>query len=268
MRKLLRTIAVLTEGTAGNAIRRTARLASRDDAAVVLVSLGDGTSTTALADLLAQADWLRTQHGLTRVLVSAVAVDDLAAASATWDLLVTDGLPPGLRAWFGTPAEVLRTCACPVLLSTRRGGARYTRALAPVGLQGRLDHVAATGLAGASEVHALHVMQTSEEQLMQVLGVPQHIVARHWRDRVEATRRRLEARFPESGPHRPARLHVRPNGDMGGHLVSTTRTFGVDLVALRAWRSRFPVGRLHLGVARRLMAEAGCDVLVVPSPAP
>lgn len=269
MRKLLRTIAVLAEGTAGSAIRRAARLASRDDAAIVLVSVGDGSSALALADVLTQADWLRTQHGLTRVLVCAVAADDLAAASAAWDLLVMDGLPPGLRAWFGTPADVLRTCACPVLLSTRRGGARYVRALAPVGLESRIDPIAqaATGLVGAAEVHALHVMQTSEEQLMQALGVPQQIVARHWRDRVEATRRRLEARFPDDGPSRPARLHVRPSGAMAAHLVSATRTFGVDLVALRAWRSRFPVGRLHLGVARHLMAEAGCDVLVVPSPA-
>lgn len=95
MRKLLRTIAVLAEGTAGSAIRRAARLASRDDAAIVLVSVGDGTSAVDLADVLTQTDWLRTQHGLTRVLVCAVAMEASASTSSRCG--------PGARAspWVG-----------------------------------------------------------------------------------------------------------------------------------------------------------------------
>lgn len=204
------------------------------------------------------------------------AIAQIGRAAEEADLLVL-GSPRGnpLRAMLlGTPAErVLRIARRPVLVVKRApplAGSPYRRVLLPLDLADEATDAAAPAIGLAARVapdaslHLLHAVTVPMESRLRLAGCSEDLL-RSQRQRAQATRLHrlwsLAASFP-----RQRVLASVGEGLPCGLALKKSREVSADLIVVGK-QGRSALGDFLLGsTARRLLAEAEADVLVIPQP--
>lgn len=205
------------------------------------------------------------------------AIAQIGRAAEQADLLVLASLRGNpLRAMLlGTPAErVLRIARRPVLVVKRTpplAASPYRRVLLPLDLADEATDAAAPpaiGLAARvapdASLHLLHAMAVPMESRLRLAGCSDELL-RSQRQRAQAARLHrlwsLAASFP-----RQRVLASVGEGLPCGLALKKSREVSADLIVVGK-QGRSALGDFLLGsTARRLLAEAEADVLVIPQP--
>lgn len=195
----------------------------------------------------------------------------LLAAAQDADLIVIGpGVPKSLREkMFGSTADrVVRSSSCPVLVVRQNAGAPYghivigmdfsEHARAAAGWAERLSPMAVRSFIHASEI------PLAFEQAMLKTGTSGEDIERYRDARAEAAHRQIVELFGENGRLPPSSRARIVRGDAATALIEASRRRTVDLVALGTQGSSAVARQLLGSVARKVLAGAGCDVLVVP----
>lgn len=287
----IRTIVAATDfsADADQALRRAALLASEHGAALQLLHvlepdpllamrnwLDAGRDLPALVSeqagilLAASAQQLQQAHGVhaAPVLRSGHVLQELAAAEQRADLLVLGarGTHAVRELALGTTADrLLRTATRPLVVVKQPPTAAYRRILLLVGLgpSSAAAIGAATRIAAGADITLLHAYEVPYETMLRRGGVSEEEVARlrtHARDDATAELERLVA---AGGDRLRTSVVLRP-GDIRLELRTQLERLQPDLVVV-AKQGTSQAADLFLGsVTRVVLAEAPCDVLVVP----
>jgi nucleotide-binding universal stress UspA family protein len=290
--KTIKTILVATDfsGAATNAAERAARVAAEHGAALRLVHVVSEPALAVLRDEYPVPSYARerlcshaeTRLGELRARVSSVygiaTTQDLrigvtreaiAEAAAGVDLLVLGarGTNPVVDSLIGTTAaRVLRTVRSQILIVKQQAAAAYGRVLVAVDFSrhttATLD--AADGLAPRSSITVVHAFDVPFAGLLHLADASEQKIAT-WRalarERATAELRQLIA-TREGGTSR-WRAHVQ-QGDPVSVILEAARNMDADLIVIgKHGRSRLEETLIG-SVTRRTLANARCDVLVVP----
>lgn len=186
-------------------------------------------------------------------------------------LLIGPGQPSTLveRVFGSTADRLVRTVPTPVLVVRDARARPFRRVAVAVDFsplsEAALD--AARVLAPKARLHLVHAYEVPLpfEQALLRGGATRKEAESFWRGRTRAYREQLEEMARTHAAD--ARVSVL-RGAPGAALVNLSRSGRVDLVALGT-QGRNAAARALLGsVALRLLAEAGCDVLIVGDSAP
>lgn len=181
-------------------------------------------------------------------------------------LVIGPGKPQNRRERvFGSTADQLvRSGSCPIVIVKRARDAPYRRVIAGIDFSPMSFAAAQTGAQiaplGALElVHALEI-PLAFEQAMLKMGTPLTEIDEYRQAKSQAAY--VELRFILTNLAVPGKVHI-VRGDPATTLVRLARSGKVDLVALGT-QGRSAVSKVLLGsVARRVLAGASCDVLLV-----
>lgn len=212
-----------------------------------------------------------------RAVTTRLAVGDvraeIAAASSPSVLLVLGARGgttlPGLL--FGSTAErVVRDAAGPVLVVRSEPSHPYRNVLVGVDLERGSAPLleAVVDFSPHARITALNAYDVPFEGGLRRAGVPQDEIERHHAATLREALASLETLGRESAP---IGQRVVPTAERGAPvrlLAERAKRLGADLIAV-ARRSRSVLHSLLIGsVARRVVAEADCDVLVLRGPSP
>lgn len=199
------------------------------------------------------------------------AVIERLASSYNADLLIIGpGVARNLREKvFGSTAErVVRCAACPVLVVRKDVGAPYRHIAIGVDFsdQARAAALWASRLSPMASRELIHAFDIplAFEQAMLKAGTSLSDIERYRDAKAKNAYQQVMSVFSEDG-RLPQKVRLRiVRGDASDVLVRASRRRATDLVALGT-QGASAVARHFLGsVARRVLANAGCDVLVVP----
>ena len=260
----------LLHGLPGGALDDLRRWLGADD-------LAESLRADARQRLQTQADDLAHRHGLPVDMHlsgaggAAGLVDAVEALQA--DLLVTG--TRGSRfvhgVLLGSTAERLaRDSRRPVLLVRQPASGPYRRVLVAVDFSpGSTAAVAAArGLAPVAELVLLHALERPLDGPLRLAGADARALSRYAEAAQADARRRLQALVPATGLAADAvQLQLPAGGDPWLQVLQARQALGADLVVV-GQHARPALGALLLGrTARMVVAECGCDVLIVPPPA-
>lgn len=195
-------------------------------------------------------------------------VDEVVAAAATADLLLlgAHGQSPLRDFILGTTAErLLRRVDVPVLVVRRAPAGGWRRVLVPLDLTG--DGLPALELAlrvaPGAEVTPLHVYDVPFEGKLRLAGVDDDELRAH----AERTQREaaqalagLVGRCADAARLAPPLVQ---RGDAAARILETARGDDSDLVVIGP-HAHGALDRLLGSVARHVLADVECDVLVAP----
>jgi len=166
----------------------------------------------------------------------------------------------------GMVERMLRLCPHPVLAVRNPVHGPYRKVLAPIDCTALSDAAVrvADRMRHGQRLHVFHAIRSQRQAVLRNLDVPEHVIAEARRREEAETSARMQRALSRLGlagtplgfgmafgP--PARSSLRHAQDLGADLI---------VVGTRA-RSR--LGQLLFGsVSGRLLAEASCDLLVVP----
>jgi nucleotide-binding universal stress UspA family protein len=274
---------------AGQALQRAALLAGEHGAALRLVHVVEPDFLLTLRDLLvthrdlqaAVADQARMELGAstqalqqaqglaaTPVVRVGNVLQELADEERQADVLVLGALGShNLREMvLGTTADrLLRTARRPLLVvkNAPEGPYRKVLVLADLSPASGPSLAFAARLAPQAALRVLHAVDVPFEGKLRLAGVaPEEISA--WRGRATATARDALERMCEGTGLRQRTMLSVQEGDVCRVFEQALEDLRPDLVVV-ARESRSPLSDLLLGsVTRLVLAEAPCDVLVVP----
>jgi len=196
-------------------------------------------------------------------------VHELAQREQADILLIGPGKARSVRERvFGSTADrLVRIAASPVLVVRTAGAKPYAHISVAMDFSGpsRAAFEAAAHLARQAEMELVHMVEVplTFEQAMLKAGTPKMEIQRYRREKMRAARRQLTAFAAE-----PRSFSVKPGlrvlqGEASAALVRLSRSGRTDLLAL-GLHSRNMMARALLGsVARRVLQDATCDILVV-----
>jgi nucleotide-binding universal stress UspA family protein len=276
---------------ADNAVARAARIAAECRAALHLLHVVSESSLAALREFsgVAATDLERsllaaTERTLDRsaeaitqaggVTVTAAVrigrvLEEIVAAAQQADLLVMGGrgTNPIRDAVLGTTAErLLRRFSGPTLVVRRPATDPYARVVAAFDdSPGSLQLIAAAAaLCPAAEVHVVSAFDLPFEGRLRVVGVAEAEIQRYRRQQGE----RAMAAIQRAITHLPAAASPRfvpivANGNAIEVLLEHERATGADLIVIGKHCPQGLANFLLGSVTRHVLADAGCDVLVV-----
>lgn len=290
--KTIRQVLVATDfsGAATNAAERAARVAAEHDAALRILHVVSEPALAVFRDeywVPARTEQRLRSHAQTRLeelrarLSSAhriAATQELRVgvtraaiveAAADADLLVLGarGTNPVIDSLIGTTAtRVLRAVRSPLLIVKQQAAAPYTRVLAAVDFSPHAAPTlaAADRLAPRARIAVLHAFEVPFAGLLHLADAPEQKVAA-WRaltrDRAYADLRQLVA-TRAGGTSRW--LELVEQGDPAPVILKTADDMDADLIVLCKHGRSLVEETLIGSVTRRTLANARCDLLVVP----
>ena len=198
------------------------------------------------------------------------AFDQIGLMAGEADLLVIGQKSRNILRDFvlGTPAErLVRMLGRPVLVVKRASDRPYRRVLVPVDFSASSPALlhSAVGLAPAASVHLFHALSVPWETKMHTAGVSAAIIERYRHNAREQVLRDLR-RMIATAQGADVSVAVAP-----GHAARLTlerqQRIEADLIVIGK-DGQSTMGDFLLGsVAQRLLADAVCDVLVIPKAA-
>ena len=170
----------------------------------------------------------------------------------------------------GTTAEKLvRDSQGPVLVVRQPPRGPYRNVVAGIDLLPGSEALLASALrvAPGARLTVVHAYDVPFEGALHRAGVPQAEVDRHRGDALTRALQGIRAASAAAGWDPDRVLAFSDRGDPARLIVEHGRSVGADL-AVVARRSRTALAAMLIGsVARRVVAEAHCDVLVLPAQA-
>lgn len=220
---------------------------------------------------LQRARLIADEHGAELVVLEATpgadALPEIAAAAMRADLVVLGARRRNLlrELVLGTPAErVVRTSRRPVLVVKQAPTAAYRRVLVPVDLEAGSQAALqlAARLAPTAALHLFHALTAPLEGSLRRAGASAAVLQQHRNAAREASRGQL---WNLAASVAPTQLRVSvEHGAPAWATLERARAVGADLIVVGK-ASRFALADFLLGnLARRLLAEATADVLVLP----
>ncbi|CAM5780840.1 universal stress protein [Rhizobacter fulvus] len=270
-----------------NAVSRAAGLASEHGAQLVLLTIVDASATKGLHQWLPSRIDIdiklsRAKENLERLAAKAaaahgVSIERFVVAGDTLEQvrqhaeaadLVVFGVKRSnpLRDFvFGTPAErLMRMVRRPVLVVKKPAQAPYQRVLVSIDFTVYSEAVLRSAIRSVphAALHLCHAPSMTRETRLRAADVPDAII-QSWRDRASATAlERLNALI-QSVEHRRASASVA-HGDQARTALEVQTSVEADLIVVGK-DGHSAIGDFLLGsVAQRLVADAQCDVLVIP----
>jgi CPA2 family monovalent cation:H+ antiporter-2 len=195
---------------------------------------------------------------------------EIASRCAANALLVVGG--HGANAFgdllLGTTAEKLvRDARGPVLVVRQPPGGPYRNVVAGIDLLPGSEAVVTSALrmAPGARLAVGHAYDVPFEGALQRAGVEQVEIDRHRGTALAAALEQIRAASLAAGADPQRVLAFSDRGDPARLIVEHGRAIGADLVVV-ARRSRTALEAMLIGsVARRVVVEADCDVLVLPA---
>lgn len=274
--------------SAQDALARAAGLAAEHGAALTLLHVISGPSLDAFKELLAgNADEpvdeaarlldkaatemaaIAGRQPATRVRIGGVH-DELAAAAEQADLLVIGdrGLHPMRDMIIGTTAErLLGSCRKPVLVVKGRAAGPYRKILVPVDFSAcsRAAFRAALGLAPRADLHVCHAFGLPTAGKFWLAGVPELAMRRYEAAAGRAAEERLAVLAAETdGSDRERCRLLAVAGDPSMIVIEAAEKREADLIVIGRHGESALRDFLLGSVTRHVLANAPCDVLVVP----
>lgn len=270
-----------------NAVARAAGLAAEHSAKLVLLTVVDESTTKGLHQWLPSridvdvkvsrardrlerlAAKIATAHGVSigRIVVAGDTLEQVRRHAETSDLLVFGAKRSNpLRDFvFATPAEqLMRMARRPVLVVKKPAQASYQRVLVPVDFTVYSEAVLRSAIKSVPQaaLHLCHAPSISREDRLRAADVPEFVIE-SWRERAAVRgRERLNALIRSLG-HARATSSVH-HGDASRLALDAQPAVGADLMVVGK-DGPSAIGEFLLGsMAKRLVSEAQCDVLVIP----
>lgn len=198
-------------------------------------------------------------------------LETLLRASERADLLVLGRRGRSrFKAWLlgRTADRLLRTCRRPVLVVRTPAERAYRRVLVPVDFTAASDAALrlAARLARDGGLHVYHAINSHRDAVLRDADVPEHII-RESRLRQEAgTLARMRRKAVRLGLDSTRTGFAVAHGHPVWSTLSHARRLGADLL-VAGKQGQSTLGEFLLGsVSRHLLAESGCDMLIVPRP--
>lgn len=278
---------------AGHATARAALIAHGQPAALELIHVISEPSLSAVKSLLTASagieeclvadagEALRTAaarifqaHGLkaaVRVCVGDV-VQEILAAGSRADLIAVGGhgANPLRDLILGSTAErLLGRRTTPVLVIKRAPAQPYKRVLLAVDFSGSaaaaLDF--AMRLAPQAEFTLLHAYNVPFESKLSMAGVPKVEIERYRRDAEHRAREQIESLILAGAKGRTGIVPSVARGDAPFLILNKQEALNADLIVLGCRRQSAMAAFLLGSVSRHVLADAQCDVLVLPGQA-
>jgi nucleotide-binding universal stress UspA family protein len=271
---------------AANAGRRAAMLASQHGVPLELLHVVPRSSLDAVRDWIRSpadfADRLVEDAGQAlekaaaslgkqasaRVAVGNV-LDEILASAGDGSILAVGahGLSPLRDAILGTAAErLVGSCACPILVVRTPAAESYRNVLVAADLLPGTEQAlaAAARIAPGSRISAVHAYEVPFEGALQRAGVATDDVEQHRAAAFQGALQEIRA-LSQSVSGDPAHLlPVVERGHPAQLILEHERGLGADLLVVGK-RQRSSAEALLLGsTTRHVLADAACDVLVVP----
>ncbi len=270
-----------------NAVSRAARLASEHGANLLLLTIVDASATIGLHQWLPSrididikvsrakenlerlATRTAAAHGVSieRFVTTGDTLQQVRQHAETADLVVfgVKQSNPLREFVFGTPAErLMRMVRRPVLVVKKPAQAPYQRVLVPIDFTAYSEAVLRSAIRSVphASLHLCHASGMSRENRLRSADVPE-VIIQSWRERASASAlERLNALI-HSVEHRRASASVA-HGDQARTALEVQTAVGADLIVIGK-DGHSAIGDFLLGsVAQRLVADAQCDVLVIP----
>lgn len=275
---------------AGHATHRAALLAAQIGAALTLLHVVNRSFLASLQDLFGstaraertltadaervldeQAAALSARRGAdsvatprTQVALGSVHGELLAACSdATLLVLGAHGENPLRDLLFGSTAErVLRLATCPILVVRREPRGPYRQALLPVDCSpaSSLSVELVERFAPGAAITFVHAYDVPFEGKLRFAGVTEDAVRAHReRARLDAVASLAALRHPDSGPRLPS---IVERDHPVRLILEAEKSRNADLIVIGR-QGQSMLEEILLGsVARRVLADAQCDVLV------
>lgn len=275
--------------SAQDALVRAAGLADEHGAALTLLHVISGPSLEAFKELLAgnavepvdeaarllerAAAELAVATGRevqTRVRIGGVH-DELATAAEQADILVVGdrGLHPMRDMLIGTTAErLLSSCRKPVLVVKRNVAGPYRKVLVPVDFSAcsRAAFNAAQRLAPRADLYVCHAFGLPSAGKFWLAGVPEATMRRYEAAAGRAAEERLAVLAAETdGRDREGCRLLAVAGDPSVVVIDEAEKRETDLIVIGRHGESALRDFLLGSVTRHVLANAPCDVLVVPS---
>jgi nucleotide-binding universal stress UspA family protein len=257
-----------------NAAWRAALVARDRGLPLRIVTVRSGGLAQAQATLRALARELRERLHVT---VAATAIHGRllreGAAAARAAALVVLAAPGSNRLadWLlGTPAErLLRRSGTPVLLVRRTAYTSYRNVVVPVELRPESGALIAAGtsLSRDPRMKVFHVLDTDHEGTLRLADVPETVIRSTREKAVERARQALVDLIEAEGAHHDGAVPAIAFGNAPARVLEKEAMASADLLVLGKRRRRALPDFFRRGVARRVVAAAHADVLLVPFPA-
>jgi nucleotide-binding universal stress UspA family protein len=283
------SILVVTDFSSGSdsAVLRAAGLAAEQEARLVLLTVVDPSATGGLHPWLPSRVDVETKisrasghldrlaakvsagHGVRvdRIVVAGDPLDEVRRHAHECDLVVlgVKRSNPLRDLVFGAPAErLMRLARRCVLVVKKPARAAYRRVVVPVDFTACAEAIVRSAVRSAPQaaLHLCHASSTARETRLRAADVPEAVV-RTWRDRASAKAlERLNSLILAVG-HRRATSCVG-HGDPSQLALEMQAAVEADLIAVGKDEQPAIGEFLFSSVARRLVADAPCDVLVIP----
>lgn len=273
----LTSILVLTDFSPGGdkAIARAGQIALGHGAELVLMHVPSrrplGAQDTQ-SRLTQAAEAIALRLGLTVRTVEPRAYSHRAvvARAALAQLLVLpqrSGSGWGLSSFSGPDAiRLTRDCSCPVLVARGVVRRRMRQIVVGIDFTAASQHRAmlACLMDRDAQVELLHAVSTSGEKELQKADVNPDVVRTYREDCVEQARVRLRSMTQSLYAHALPVVSSARIGKPAQQLLSRQMWGGADLVVVGKRRRPALVDRLLGSTAHELLAQARCDVMVVP----
>lgn len=196
-------------------------------------------------------------------------LEDLAAEAQGMDLVVLPHRQERSTAAFfrGQPVlRLLRSIACPVLVTRGMPGEHYRRILVAVDFSRESQALVklAADLDARAELEIFHAIGTREEARLRSAEATEQAIRDYREHCVKHARDRLVALTDAFGARRYRFLTVLGRGDPGRQTVVQQKLSGAELVVLGKRRSSAWGDFFSGSVAHRVLSWGSSDVLVVP----
>lgn len=168
----------------------------------------------------------------------------------------------------GTVDRLLRTCRRPVLVVKRPVEGAYRRVLVPVDFTAISDAAVqvAARLGRASGLHAFHAIDAHREALLRSADVPEQFIREARLRREAGALARMRRKAAGLGLDSTRMAFSVAHGHPAWTTLRHARDLGADVI-VAGRQGRSTLGEFLLGsVSRRILAESGCDMLIVPRP--
>lgn len=194
-----------------------------------------------------------------------------AAESLSASLVVAGAHGAGLvhRILMGsTSSRLVRKCTGPVLVVKRRADAPYRRALVPIDFSAASHECirAAIEHAPAAELTLLHAAAVPFSIQMREAGISEDLIGTYEVAGREQGRARLTEAARSAGLAPGGHAEVVVGGDPSQSICSHAASGQFDLIVLGKHGIHISEQLLLGSVTKHVLAEAECDVLVVPRP--
>lgn len=224
--------------------------------------------------LEALAERARSEHGvhvdvsIERGFASASIASAVSSRSAS--LVVVGAYGTGLirRLLMGsTSSRIVRKCGGPVLVVKRRPGGEYRRALVPIDFsEASVECMrAAREYAPDAELTLMHAVTLPFGIQMRVAGISEDLIATYEVAGREAARARLREAARAAELAQCGHAEVVVSGDPSQTICTHAASGQFDLIVVGKHGLHITEELLLGGVTKHVLAEADCDVLVVPS---